>query len=239
MGQLEHLAEDNNLLAVVVSHLPLRDRLAVSRACSGLCQQVYQAHWWSCLWWCSTWHTLPHRGGRGDRQLHAQKVCTLCKHAAATESDKPGWCYVPVPTLCVRPHIAHAQQEVYHRLAQDAQVLKSYHCLPACLQVRAVMAVKLALQGEDGEAAAAAPPSRAFTGAMHITYRAGAFRSHHRAMASLLRYAADTWAYVTSVTLELEACPELSGCVGLPVLWDVSGRQLDATAAFCRMRAPR
>jgi hypothetical protein len=77
--------------------------------------------------------------------------------------------------------------------------------------VRAAAAVKLSFQGNEGEAAAAVPSGRAFTGALHITYHVGAARKNHRAMAALLRYAADTWPYVTSVTLKFKDCPELQG----------------------------
>jgi hypothetical protein len=43
LGQLAPLVEDTNLVAVWLSHLPLRDRLTVSRVCSGLCKKVNEA----------------------------------------------------------------------------------------------------------------------------------------------------------------------------------------------------
>jgi hypothetical protein len=72
------------------------------------------------------------------------------------------------------------------------------------------MAVRLVLDDDEGKAAAAMAPWRTFAGAVHITYNGGPCRSHHRAMAALLRYAADTWPYVTSVALWCDPeCPAL------------------------------
>jgi hypothetical protein len=78
-------------------------------------------------------------------------------------------------------------------------------------QVRAAVATKLAFKEREGEAATATPSSRAFTGAVHITYNVNPTFTSYRAMAALLRYAADTWPYVTSVTLDIHyECPELT-----------------------------
>lgn len=70
-------------------------------------------------------------------------------------------------------------------------------------QVRAVAAVKLAFTGNEGDVAAVMPLARAFTGAVAVTCKMGPCLSHNRATAALLRHAADTWPYITSVTLEL------------------------------------
>jgi hypothetical protein len=43
LGQLEPVVEDTNLLAVLLSHLPLQDRLLLSRACKRLVKQVRPA----------------------------------------------------------------------------------------------------------------------------------------------------------------------------------------------------
>lgn len=58
LGQLVPVVEDDNLLAVLLSHLPLQDRLLLSRVCRKLCKQVYQAQTWPCLRVCSSWHRL-------------------------------------------------------------------------------------------------------------------------------------------------------------------------------------
>lgn len=96
-----------------------------------------------------------------------------------------------------------------HARCQQQQDMR--HLRSDLLQVRAAVAVKLWFCGEEGTAAAAMPPSRAFRGAVQVTYQVGAELEEYRAMAALLRHAADTWPYITSATLECDPnCQALS-----------------------------
>jgi hypothetical protein len=78
LGRLTLLAEDTNLLAVLLWHLPLRDCLSLSSVCSQLCKQVtrkglegvysrmqagaesWQAHWAAQL--CMSWYEVSGSG---------------------------------------------------------------------------------------------------------------------------------------------------------------------------------
>jgi hypothetical protein len=48
------------------------------------------------------------------------------------------------------------------------------------------------------------PPSRTFRGAVRLTYTVGQKCQEYRAMVAMLRHAADTWPYLTRVTLECD-----------------------------------
>jgi hypothetical protein len=84
------------------------------------------------------------------------------------------------------------------------------------LQVRATMSVRLGFHEEQGQAAAAMPSSRTSTGAVYLSCDVGPTSGSYRAMTALLRYAADTWPYVSVIYLECDPkCPCLTRCVWL------------------------